>query len=157
MATLNELLIAEATEHEFKSALEIRQPKSWLKTVSAFSNGLGGSFYFGVDDNGMVVGLADIKKTSEDVSRIIKERISPHPEFILSPKAMDDGKEILVLHIPHGEIPPYYYVGEGNTTAYVRIGDESVPASPERLSELARRGKNLTFDSMPTEYNTNPK
>jgi ATP-dependent DNA helicase RecG len=43
-------------------------------------------------------------------------------------------------------------VADGNTIAYVRVGDESVPASPHQLSELARRGKNLTFDSMPTEY-----
>ncbi|MDR1136304.1 MAG: AAA family ATPase [Clostridiales Family XIII bacterium] len=47
---------------------------------------------------------------------------------------------------------PYYYVADGNTAAYVRVGDESVPASPQQLSELARRGKNLTFESMPTKY-----
>jgi ATP-dependent DNA helicase RecG len=47
---------------------------------------------------------------------------------------------------------PYYYVADGNTTAYVRVGDESVPASPQQLSELAGRGKNLTFESMPTKY-----
>ena len=55
MTTLKELLIAEATEYEFKSELENIRPKSWLKTVSAFANGLGGSFYFGVDDNGKPV------------------------------------------------------------------------------------------------------
>ena len=38
-------------------------------------------------------------------------------------------------------------VADGITIAYVRIGDERVPASPSQLSELARRGKNLTFDS----------
>jgi ATP-dependent DNA helicase RecG len=36
--------------------------------------------------------------------------------------------------------------------AYVRVGNESVPASPPRLNELVMRGKNLTFDSLPTEY-----
>lgn len=34
-----EQLIAEATECDFKVALEIKKPKSWLKSVSAFSNG----------------------------------------------------------------------------------------------------------------------
>jgi ATP-dependent DNA helicase RecG len=33
----------------------------------------------------------------------------------------------------------------------VRVGNESNPASPQRLSELVRQGKNLTFDSMPTD------
>ncbi len=30
-------LISEATECDFKSKLEIRKPKSWLKSVSAFT------------------------------------------------------------------------------------------------------------------------
>jgi ATP-dependent DNA helicase RecG len=58
----------------------------------------------------------------------------------------------LVLQVQRGELPPYYYVGDGSMTAFVRAGDESIPASPQQLSELARRGKNLSFDSMPTEY-----
>ena len=33
-----EQLIAEATECDFKVALEIKKPKSWLKSVSSFSN-----------------------------------------------------------------------------------------------------------------------
>jgi hypothetical protein len=41
MPTLKELLVAEATEYEFKSALETNRPKSWLKTVSAYANGQG--------------------------------------------------------------------------------------------------------------------
>lgn len=31
--------VAEATECDFKVALEAKKPKSWLKSVSAFSNG----------------------------------------------------------------------------------------------------------------------
>ena len=34
-------LIAEATECDFKVALETKKPKSWLKSVSAFANGIG--------------------------------------------------------------------------------------------------------------------
>jgi ATP-dependent DNA helicase RecG len=152
MPTLNELLIAEATEYEFKSALETSKPKSWLKTVSAYANGQGGSFYFGVDDSGVIVGLDDAKAVIESISKLIQARISPLPEFSLKPYMVEDDKTVLVLQIPHGETPPYYYVADGNTIAYVRVGDESVPATPQQLSELARRGKNLTFDSMPTEY-----
>lgn len=44
-------LIAEATECDFKVALEKRKPKSWLKSVSAFANGIGGTLFFGIDDN----------------------------------------------------------------------------------------------------------
>jgi len=44
-------LIAEATECDFKVALEKRKPKSWLKSVSAFANGIGGTLFVGIDDN----------------------------------------------------------------------------------------------------------
>jgi len=131
-----EKLISEATEYEFKRQLEIKEPTSWLKSVSAFANGLGGSIYFGIDDNTDVFGIADIKKDSDHISRLIKERISPLPEFKLTAHRMDDGKEILVLQVSRGEITPYYCLSKGATTAYVRIGIESNPASPQRLNEL---------------------
>ena len=51
--------IAEATECDFKVALEVRKPKSWLKSVSAFANGIGGTLIFGIDNDRNVIGLAD--------------------------------------------------------------------------------------------------
>lgn len=38
--------IAEATECDFKVTLEISKPKSWLKSVSAFANGIGDSAFW---------------------------------------------------------------------------------------------------------------
>ena len=35
-------LIGEATAYDKKQMLEVRRPKSWLKSVSAFANGEGG-------------------------------------------------------------------------------------------------------------------
>ena len=77
--------IAEATECDFKVALEIKKPKSWLKSVSAFANGIGGTLFFGIDDNRNVVGLTDAQADAEAISRLIKERITTLPEFVLSP------------------------------------------------------------------------
>lgn len=74
-----EQLIAEATECDFKVAVEKKRPKSWLKSVSAFSNGIGGTLFFGVDDNKNLLGLVDIKEDTETISRLIKERITPLP------------------------------------------------------------------------------
>ena len=53
-------LIAECTVYDYKEALEEKKPKSWLKSVSAFANTLGGSQFFGVDNDGNVKGLEDI-------------------------------------------------------------------------------------------------
>ena len=60
--------IAEATECDFKVALEIKKPKSWLKSVSAFANGIGGTLLFGIDDNRNVVGLTDAQADAEAIS-----------------------------------------------------------------------------------------
>ena len=52
-------LIVEATECDFKRELEKKKPKSWLKSVSAFANGIGGTLFFGVDNDNSIVGLTD--------------------------------------------------------------------------------------------------
>ena len=47
---------------------------------------------------------------------------------------------------------PYYYSGDGLLEAYVRIGNESVKASPIELKRLVLRGRNTTFDSQNSMY-----
>lgn len=49
-------LISECTAYDYKVMLEEKKPKSWLKSVSAFANGLGGSLFFGIDNDGIVKG-----------------------------------------------------------------------------------------------------
>ena len=39
----------------------MKKPKSWLKTVSAFSNGIGGIILFGVNDDREVVGIENVQ------------------------------------------------------------------------------------------------
>ena len=47
---IEELLLAETTLVDFKENLEEKKPKSWLKSISAFANGIGGTLLFGVVD-----------------------------------------------------------------------------------------------------------
>ena len=48
-------LIGEATEYDKKQALEVKKPKSWCKSVSAFANGIGGKLVWDIaDDNTLV-------------------------------------------------------------------------------------------------------
>jgi ATP-dependent DNA helicase RecG len=146
-----ERLIAEATECDFKVALETRKPKSWLKSVSAFSNGIGGTLFFGIDDNKNVVGLADAQSDAEAISRLIKDRITPFPNFILTPER-ESGKDLLVLTVFPGRTTPYYYKADGVMEAYLRIGNESVIAPDYALNQLILRGMNRTYDALATEY-----
>lgn len=50
-------LIGEATEYDKKLSLEVKKPKSWCKSVSAFANTLGGILIWGVSNDGQIVGL----------------------------------------------------------------------------------------------------
>lgn len=52
--------IRKSTAYDYKEMLEENRPKSWLKSVSAFANTLGGSLFFGIDNDGSVKGVEDI-------------------------------------------------------------------------------------------------
>ncbi len=144
-------LIVEATECDFKSELERRKPKSWLKSVSAFANGIGGTMFFGVANDSTVIGLTDPQSDAEFISAKIKERIKPIPDFTLTPYD-ENGKTILALLIYSGRNTPYYYAFDGNREAYVRMGSESTPAPEYMLSELILKGTNRTYDALTVEH-----
>ena len=144
--------IAEATECDFKVALETKKPKSWLKSVSAFANGIGGTLFFGIDDNRNVIGLVEVQTDAEEISRLIKERITPYPNFILTPER-ENGKDILVLAVLAGRSTPYYYKADGLMEAYIRLGNESVVAPSYVLNQLLLKGMNRTYDALTSEYN----
>lgn len=73
-------LIGEATEYDKKQSLGEKEPRSWLKSVSAFANGIGGSLIFGiVDKTNEVVGLTDPEGDSEKISRFLRDKMDPIP------------------------------------------------------------------------------
>lgn len=123
-----------------------------MKNVSDFANGVGRVLIFGVADNDAVVGIDDAKKAMEVISEQIKIKMNPIPEVLLKAHEID-GKEIITLEVYQGDETPYYYAGEGNYVAYVRIGNESVIANATDLKRLVLRGKNRTYDSLITDYN----
>ena len=145
-------LLGETTEYDKKRDVEIRKPKSWLKSISAFANGTGGTLIFGIADDDTVTRIEDIKSVSEFVSQKIKERISPFPEVTMQIHSTENGKNLLTVEVMEGQETPYYYRGDGSTEAFVRIGNESVTANAAGLKRLVLRGKNSSFDSLMTYY-----
>ncbi len=144
-------LIGETTEYDKKVALEEKRPKSWLKSVSAFANCIGGVLIFGVSDNDELFGLSDVKRVSEVISEQIKQRLDPVPQTVLEIRH-EDGKDFILLKVSAGQETPYYYVADGNRIAFVRIGNESVPADANRLRQLVLKGSGKTYDSLPSRY-----
>jgi ATP-dependent DNA helicase RecG len=146
-----ENLISECTAYDFKVTLEEKKPKSWLKSVSAFANGLGGSLFFGIDNDGTVKGLNGIQHITEAISSKIRDFMDPLPEVVMVPHRIN-GLEVLQLKVNSGNYTPYYYVGDGQRMAFVRVGDESLPATAEQMVRLVLKGSNKTYDSLHTDY-----
>ena len=131
--------------------LEAKRPKSWLKSVSAFANGEGGTLIFGISDDDHIVGLADAKGDAERISEEIKSKLDPIPAVNLELKDAD-GKTLLLLHVYPGQETPYYYIGDKQRIAFVRIGNESVTADRTQLKALVLKGSGRTYDSLPSNY-----
>ena len=144
-------LIGEATAYDKKQILEVRLPKSWLKSVSAFANGEGGVLIFGISDDGYVLGLADAEGDAEKISEEIKSKLDPVPAVKLELKEAD-GKKLVLLHVYPGQETPYYYIGDKQRLAFVRIGNESVVADRIQLKSLVLKGAGRTYDSLPSTY-----
>lgn len=138
-------LLSECTAYDFKVALEEKKPKSWLKSVSAFANGLGGSLFFGVDNDRTIKGLNDMQSVCETISSKIRDYMDPLPEVEMIPQRIN-GLDILQLKVNTGRYTPYYYVGDGQRIAFIRLGEESVPATAEQMLRLVLKGANKTYD-----------
>ena len=143
----------ETTNIDFKVDLEKDKPKSWLKSVSAFANTKGGIILFGIDDKTHEEkGVADVVKTTEKISELINARIEPLPRYELN-YFEENGRDFIELEIGDGPITPYFYVADGRKEAFIRSGNQSIPAPAHILQNLILKGKNITFDSLPSEYN----
>ena len=142
--------IGEGTLYDKKEKLETNKPKSWLKTVSAFANGIGGALIFGISDKEEIIGLDNYKKDSENISEIIKTKIEPLPKVTLKHYLIED-KNIIILFVHSGKETPYYFTEGGHQTAYIRLGNESIPAKNSDLINLILKGKNRSYDSLGTD------
>lgn len=145
-------LIGETTDYEKKVLLEVKRPKSWCKSVSAFANTLGGTLIFGISDDEEVIGVDDWIEKAEKISEIIKMKLDPIPEFRMKFERIEEDKVLILLDVFKGDETPYYYSGDGVLEAYIRVGNESVKASSIELKRLVLRGKNTTYDSRVSNY-----
>ena len=144
-------LIGESTAYDKKQMLEVKRPKSWLKSVSAYANGEGGMLIFGISDDNQVVGLADAEGDAEKISEEIKSKLDPVPAINLEYKEID-GKKLVQIQVYPGQETPYYYIGDKQRIAFVRVGNESVTADRMQLKSLVLKGSGRTYDSLPSNY-----
>ena len=123
---------------EFKEMIT----NSFLKTVSAFSNYNGGDIFFGIDDDGNIKGLKDVKQACLDIENKINDSISPQPNYTLE---IQNNDQTIKLTVKSGIQKPYLY----KSKAFKRNDTATIEADTLELSRLILEGKNISFEELP--------
>lgn len=123
---------------EFKETIT----NTFLKTVSAFSNYDGREILFGVDDDGNIKGLSDVKQACLDIENKINDSISPQPNYTLE---IQNNDQTIKLSVKSGLQKPYLY----KSKAYKRNDTSTIEVDTLEFSRLVLEGKNIRFEELP--------
>lgn len=132
------MLKRETSDAEYKEKVT----DSFLKTVSAFSNGKGGTLAFGITDDKKTVGISNPEKAALQIENKINDSIQPLPQYRLR---IDTEKKIVFVDVEEGPFKPYYW---GNK-AYIRNDSSSVEMDIMQLETLVLEKKNVNYDALP--------
>lgn len=127
----------EKYDLEFKEKIT----KTFLKTVSAFSNYNNGKIIFGISDYGDVTGLEATDEECLRIENMINDFLDPVPNYKLEIKDLD-GKYIIILNIFKGKNTPYYYKGK----AYRRSDAFTLEVDRLELNRLVMEGINIDYE-----------
>ena len=123
---------------EFKETIT----NTFLETVSAFSNYDGGEILFGVDDDGNIKGLSNVKQACLDIENKINDNISPQPNYTLE---IQNNEQTIKLSVKSGLQKPYLY----KSKAYKRNDTSTIEVDTLEFSRLVLEGKNIRFEELP--------
>ena len=130
----------ETRTTEFKEKIT----NTFLKTVSAFSNYGGGEIFFGIDDNGNIKGLADVRQACLDIENKVNDSITPQPDYTLE---LQNHDRTIKLTVKSGAQKPYLY----KSKAYKRNDTATIEVDALELSRLILEGKNIRFEELACE------
>lgn len=133
-------MIRESKNLEWKEQIN----KTYLKTVSAFANYGTGKIYFGVNDKGERVGLANPVADALSLENQIQDSIRPVPDYNIE---IDDEDNVVVLEVKKGKDTPYCYKNK----AYKRNDTSSVEVSTTEFRNLILKSQNISFTEIPCE------
>lgn len=108
----------ESERIEFKKSTS--ELKHALEDLCAFANSGEGVIYFGISDDGKIVGQDISDNTLRRVSTTILSSIEPriYPNVYIE---NIEGKEVLLVEVKNSPEKPYFYKGK----AYKRIGNSN--------------------------------
>ena len=124
----NEVIEFKKTTGELKEGI--------ISIVSILNKHQGGKLYFGIKDNGEIIGQDVSSKTIREVSKSISENIEPKIYPIVNKIKLDD-KECILVEFEGDDIP---YLAFGR--AYMRVGDEDRQLSMKEIRKLILKDEN---------------
>jgi ATP-dependent DNA helicase RecG len=137
----------EGTRLDFKQ--DLSSMKRVLETVCSFLNTAGGTLVVGVEDRTRVVlGLDDVERQEEKLANAVASAIEPQPTVQLE-IVTHEGRDLLLLRASYAA-GPFFVKDKGvERGTFVRIGSNSLPASPEKVAELERARRMGAWDQEP--------
>lgn len=120
-------------ENEF---VELRKSLAQLKEgiislSSMLNKNQRGELYFGINDEGRIVGQNIGKKTISDITHEIQNNLKPLPSTVFIDDLEEEGKKIIKV-IVEGKDTPYSAYGR----YYIRIDDADILMSSSRLKRF---------------------
>ena len=135
----------ESSNTEFKR----EYTDSIRKAVVAFANTDGGCIYVGIEDDGTVVGVADVDDVQKCVISLCRDGIQPDVMMFLSyDRTVIEDKNVIRLQVQRGTDCPYYLKGKGIRPegVYVRRGPVSLPASEAQIRKMIREAGDFHYE-----------
>ena len=142
---LAELVQGESQHREFKR--QIDNPESVAGEIVAFANSGGGSLYFGVADDGTIVGLPNSATVFQSLAHLCRDRCIPPVSPVLEQHVIE-GREIIVLTVMPAlnRSKPYRTAGG---RFYLRVGRDKKDATGRELVRIAQAAGELHYDESP--------
>ena len=115
------------------------------KPVIAFLNSKGGTLYFGINDDGEAVGIANEDMAQQAIANRISDVIRPATGGLIDISTEKrEGKTIIAVNVAMGFYTPYYLDKQGRTPrgCFYRLGSTS-REMPEDMIERIMVGRHL--------------
>ena len=117
---------------------------TFLKTVSAYANYGKGEIRFGVDDDGVEIGVQNPVQVCMDIENKINDNIVPVPDYRLN---IIGNTSVVVLTVEEGANKPYFY----KSKAYKRNDSATIEVDRLELTRLILEGENTSFEEIKSE------
>ena len=124
-------------------------------TLCSFLNTQGGRIYFGISDDGKIVGIDNADELQRTIISVM--RFSMHPDASSLCKTFTetiDGKTIVIAEVLEAKKPPYYVTetkeNKKKRTCYIRQGSSDYEVNEDELDALHQKAILTPYELRPS-------